>query len=87
MKHTRVLTSLFAPAAIAAALVASHFSVSATQAADPSMAAGVDQSPLAIVADRAFPKITIDRPVTLTNANDGSNRIFVAGHGGRGWHF
>lgn len=52
-------------------------------AAEPSMAAGVDQSPLPLVVDRVFPNITIDRPVVLTNAADGSNRIFVSAQRGK----
>ncbi len=87
MKHSRTLKSLLTATALTVSLVAANFGVTAIHAADPSMAAGVDQSPLAIVADRAFPKITIDRPVTLTNANDGSNRIFVAGQRGKIFSF
>jgi quinoprotein glucose dehydrogenase len=47
------------------------------------MAEGVDQSPMAIVVDRAFPNITVDRPVVLTHAGDGSNRLFIAGQRGK----
>jgi quinoprotein glucose dehydrogenase len=78
--------SIFTPL-LAASLFISAASRSTTSAADPVMAAGVDQSPIAIVADRAFPKILIDRPVTLTNAGDGSNRIFVAGQLGKIYSF
>jgi len=73
---------------ILAPLLAAAFLVAAAgprtvAAAEPSMAAGVDQSPIAIVADRAFPNILVDRPVVLTHAGDGSNRIFVAGQRGK----
>ena len=81
MKRFAFLT-LFAATLAAPLTVPSNLA-----AADPSMAAGVDMSPIAIVADRAFPKITIDRPVTLTNAADGSNRIFVAGQKGAIYSF
>lgn len=47
------------------------------------MAAGVNQTALGIVAERAFPKLMIERPVVLTNAGDGSNRLFVAGQLGK----
>ncbi len=56
-------------------------------AAEPSMASGVDQSPLPIVVERAFPALRIDRPVVLTHANDRSNRIFVAGQRGKIFSF
>lgn len=56
-------------------------------ASAPSIATGVNQSPLAVVVERAFPKITIDRPVVVTNAGDGSDRIFVAGQKGKVFWF
>lgn len=37
----------------------------------------VDESPLPIVAERAFPNLKFVRPVVLTGAGDGSDRIFV----------
>src|SRR5262245_27232107 len=44
----------------------------------PALAAdGVDTSPLPLVAVRAFPKWQPRRPVAITHANDGSNRLFV----------
>ncbi len=72
---------------MAASLFFSASHLTPTFAADPAMAAGVDQSPIAIVADRAFPKILIERPVTLTHAGDGSNRVFVAGQLGKIYSF
>ncbi|MCO6458873.1 MAG: PQQ-dependent sugar dehydrogenase [Pirellulaceae bacterium] len=38
----------------------------------------VDESPLKIGVEDAFPKIRIARPVVVTHAGDGSNRLFVA---------
>lgn len=57
-----------------------------SQAVDPSMAKGVDQSPLAaITIDVAFPKLAFDRPVVVTHAGDGTNRLFVVGQKGTIW--
>lgn len=72
---------------LAATLLLSTVDHSAIFAADPVMAEGVDQSPINIVAVRAFPKLLIERPVTLTNAADGSNRVFVAGQLGKIYSF
>ena len=44
-----------------------------TNAAD-----GVDTSPLPLIAVRAYPKYKPRRPVAITHAGDGSNRVFVA---------
>ena len=38
----------------------------------------VNTSPLPVVAERAFPNIKIRRPIVLTHAGDGSNRVFLA---------
>jgi quinoprotein glucose dehydrogenase len=38
---------------------------------------GVDESPLPIQAVRAFPKLKPRRPVAITHAGDGTNRIFI----------
>jgi glucose/arabinose dehydrogenase len=81
MKRSPVILSLLAVACLALQTERT------AAAAEPSMAEGVDQSPLAIVADRAFPKITIDRPVVLTHAGDGSNRLFVAAQRGKIYSF
>lgn len=40
-------------------------------------------TPLAVKAVRAFPELKFSRPVLLTNAGDGSNRIFVAQQQGK----
>ena len=45
-------------------------------AGQPTLA--VDDSPLAVVPERAFDNLKFQRPVLLTHAGDGSNRIFVA---------
>ena len=34
--------------------------------------------PLAVTAERAFPNVDFERPVVVTHAGDGSNRLFVA---------
>ncbi len=44
---------------------------------------GVDTSPLPLVAVRAFPKYKPPRPVAITHAGDGSNRIFVVSEHGQ----
>ena len=41
-------------------------------------APAIDESPLAVAPERAFPELKIARPVVLTHAGDGSNRVFVA---------
>ncbi len=76
----KCISSFFSP--LAAGLCA-FATCGWTTAAEPSMAEGVDQSPMAIVVDRAFPNITVDRPVVLTHAGDGSNRLFIAGQRGK----
>ena len=43
----------------------------------------VDESPLKIGMEEAFPKLRIPRPVFLTHAGDGSNRLFVASQFGK----
>lgn len=40
---------------------------------------GVKQTPMAVSVQRAFPKIQVERPVTITHFGDGSNRLVVAG--------
>ena len=87
MKYHSAFKSPLAKLTLAATIAVANAFAPTTQAADPSMAAGVDQSPLPIVAVRAFPNIMIDRPVTLTNAKDGTNRIFVAGQKGQIFSF
>lgn len=44
-----------------------------------SPAAQLDEAPLeAVAVERAFPNVFFDRPIVLTHAGDGSNRVFVA---------
>ena len=38
----------------------------------------VDVSPAAVEAERAFPGLRFERPIVLTHAGDGSDRVFVA---------
>ncbi|MBC8357254.1 MAG: PQQ-dependent sugar dehydrogenase [Planctomycetes bacterium] len=40
--------------------------------------AEVDESALSLKVDRAFPSLRLRRPVVITNAGDGSNRMFFA---------
>lgn len=51
-------------------------------AIEPSMAAGVNQASLPVEVEQAFPKMQFDRPVVVSHAGDGSNRVFVAGQKG-----
>lgn len=55
------------------------FVVSTLGAASPraSAAEGVDESPLPVQMVRAFPKLKPRRPVAITHAGDGTNRIFI----------
>ncbi len=87
MQHLGVsLKKILWVACWAALLPCSWYSHTAA-AADPSMAEGVDQSPLAVRVERAFPNLQIDRPVVVTHAGDGSNRVFVAGQRGKIFSF
>ncbi len=52
-----------------------------TQAADPPQP--MPDTPLAVKAVRAFPELKFRRPVLLTNAGDGTNRIFVCSQPGK----
>lgn len=47
------------------------------------MAKGVNQTVLPVAVEVAFPNLRFDRPVTIANAGDGSNRLFVAGQKGQ----
>ncbi len=38
----------------------------------------VKDKPLAVSVERAFPNVVFERPIVVTHANDGSNRVFVA---------
>ncbi|MBI1312706.1 glucose sorbosone dehydrogenase [bacterium] len=38
----------------------------------------VDTSPIAVASRRVFPEVEIGRPIVVTHANDGSDRIFIA---------
>jgi quinoprotein glucose dehydrogenase len=55
--------------------------VASSPAADPPQP--MPDTPLAVKAVRAFPELKFNRPVLLTNAGDGSNRIFVAQQQGK----
>src|SRR5438552_3476368 len=47
------------------------------------LAADVDTSPLPLQTVRAFPKWKPRRPVAITNAADGSNRLFIVSEYGQ----
>ena len=53
----------------------------------PAPPAGVDESPLSVKAVRAFEFLTFDRPVLLTHAGDGTDRVFVVGQKGKIFQF
>src|SRR6476620_7676794 len=58
--------------------------VSFAVAADLVLAAdGVDTSPLPLTTVRAFPNIKPRRPVAITNAADGTNRLFIVSEYGQ----
>src|SRR5437868_13894931 len=58
--------------------------VAATIAATVSaLADDVDNSPLPIKTVRAFPKLKPRRPVAITNAADGTNRLFIVSEQGQ----
>ncbi|MFO1065532.1 MAG: PQQ-dependent sugar dehydrogenase [Pirellulales bacterium] len=56
-------------------------------AIDPSMAAGVDKTPLPVEVVKAFDNLVFDRPVVITHGGDGSGRLFVAGQKGQVFSF
>jgi glucose/arabinose dehydrogenase len=43
----------------------------------------LDETPLGVHARRAFPKLEFERPLLLTHAGDGTNRVFVASQFGK----
>lgn len=52
---------------------------SSTLMAQPATAAdAVIEEPIAVSVTRAFENLIFDRPIVVTHANDGSNRVFVA---------
>lgn len=58
---------------VAAVVAAAFLPWSTSIAADDK----VDASPLPFTVERAFPNIDIKRPILLTHAGDGTNRVFV----------
>ncbi len=44
----------------------------------PTLAVRIDESPLPVVPERAFANLKFQRPLLLTHAGDGSDRVFVA---------
>ena len=47
----------------------------------------LDESPLAIHTERAFPNLEFERPIVLTHAGDRTNRVFVASQLGKVYVF
>lgn len=43
----------------------------------------VEDKPLAVSTERAFPNLEFNRPIVVTHAGDGSNRVFVAEQEGK----
>lgn len=44
----------------------------------PALALEFSEKPIAVETERAFPELKFRRPIVLTHANDGTDRIFVA---------
>lgn len=59
------------------------FLVSVASLLPRSAFAEVNESPLPFKTVRAFPNLQFDRPIVVTHANDGTNRVFVAGQKGQ----
>src|SRR5262245_13076388 len=66
-----------APMKIFRALAIGLFAVSLLPVTPAAAADGVNTSPLPLVAVRAYPKYKPRRPVAITHAGDGSQRLFV----------
>ena len=73
MHSTSSLSRLIAPAFFTALLALSSLAV----------AADVDTSPLPIKTVRAYPNVKPRRPVAITNAADGTNRLFIVSEQGQ----
>ncbi|MEE3219258.1 MAG: glucose sorbosone dehydrogenase, partial [Planctomycetota bacterium] len=42
----------------------------------------MDQSKLSIATERSFKNLSVRRPIVLTHAGDGTNRVFIASEHG-----
>ena len=49
----------------------------------PALAADVNTTEINIGVRRVFPEVEIARPIVVTHANDGSDRIFIASQLGK----
>src|SRR5262245_36302158 len=67
---------ILSPSARICLAIALFFALSAITAPAPA-ADGVDTSPLPIKTVRAYPNLKPRRPVAITHAGDGTNRLFV----------
>jgi CubicO group peptidase (beta-lactamase class C family)/glucose/arabinose dehydrogenase len=57
--------------------IAELFALAVGAVADPSPSLAVEDSPCDVEVYKAFPKVRIDRPILVTHAGDGTNRLFV----------
>ena len=71
------------PVTVAVAITLASGPLLTTDAVEPSMAQGVNQSSLPVQVEQVFEKVNFDRPVVVTHAGDGSNRVFIGGQKGQ----
>ena len=62
--------------------IAELFSLATSAVTDASPSIDVPETPLDVEVEKAFPNFRIDRPTLLTNAGDGSNRLFAPSQSG-----
>ena len=65
----RVVASLFIGMSVLSGYSQSTYVIAGEPVAD---------TPLAVSTERAFPNLEFKRPIVVTHASDGSNRVFVA---------
>lgn len=51
--------------------------------ANETLDASYEQSPLKVRVERAFPQVSVERPIFMTHAGDGSGRLFVGSQYGK----
>jgi CubicO group peptidase (beta-lactamase class C family)/glucose/arabinose dehydrogenase len=57
--------------------IAELFALAVSAVTDMSPSLKLSESPIDVEVERAFPNLRIPRPILLTHAGDGSNRVFV----------
>lgn len=57
--------------------------INASEPVGNKTAVGIDESPMPVHVERAFPEVRIDRPILLMHAGDGSGRFFVGSQHGQ----